>query len=332
MPGAAWSEAVTDADWVAARLAPFEAHRVTSVVPSGFTGYARVLHPAEDPDHGERLVRWREVAAWSSTELGSGTQFHTIALPSSQPEGPAPWSGQGPHQGSLYPGDAVVLAGILRRFTSVPERCSFLLWDGYGFTGPKRGDRSSDGLAAPMPRSLRRGLRTHLPERDYLCYTGPVEAISAPAVLVGDGQCANLCWPADRSWCVASEVDLAWTYIAGSIELVEALCADGRIEALSASRGDPLTRVEPWVAAWVDRAVTSLLTTGEATVLTCRGELLAHLERPDSRRPGALRTCSRSESGVDSGGTAVPRVADDEDLRQRLDFHLTIAVIGLVGG
>ena len=332
MPGAAWSEAVTDADWLAARLAPFEAHRVASVVPSGFAAYARVLHPAEDPDHGERLVRWREVAAWSSTELGSGTQFHAIALPPSEAEGPAPWSGQGPHRGSLYPGDAVVLAGILRRFTSVPERCSFLLWDGYGITGPKCGDRSSGGLAAPMPRSLRRGLRVHHPGRDYLSYTGPVEAISALAVLVGDGQCANLCWPADRSWCVASEIDLSWTYVAGSTELVEALCADGRIEALAASPEGPLTRVEPWVAAWVDSAVTSLLATGQATVSTCRGELSAHLERPDSRRPGVLRTRSRGESGVDSGGTAVLRAADDGELRQQLEFHLTIAVIGLVGG
>ena len=82
----------------------------------------------------------------------------------------------------------------------------------------------------------------------------------------------------------------------------------------------------------MDRAVTSLLATGEDTVSTCRGELSAHLERPDSRRPGVLRTRSRGESGVDSGGTAVLRVADDEELRQQLDFHLTIAVIGLVGG
>ena len=51
---------------------------------------------------------------------------------------------------------------------------------------------------------------------------------------------------------------------------------------------------------------------------------------PERFEAGALR--GRSEYGVDSGGTAVPGVADDEDLRQQLDFHLTIAVIGLVGG
>jgi hypothetical protein len=74
LAGAAWSDAVGEAAWIGERLAPFDAHQVTSVVPGGFAAYARVLHPAEDPLEGDRLVRWAEVAAWSGTPLHAGTR------------------------------------------------------------------------------------------------------------------------------------------------------------------------------------------------------------------------------------------------------------------
>jgi hypothetical protein len=45
----AWSDQTRQASWIGERLAPFDAHVVTSVVPGGFEGYARVLHPAEEP-------------------------------------------------------------------------------------------------------------------------------------------------------------------------------------------------------------------------------------------------------------------------------------------
>ena len=132
----AWSEETGQASWIGERLAPFDAYVVTSVVPGGFEAYARVLHPAEDPLHGgDRVVRWAEVAAWSGLPLRPGSQFHSIALPRARPEGKAPWASQGPHQGSLYPPDAVILAGILRDWTTTPQRCWFCVWDGYGWDG-----------------------------------------------------------------------------------------------------------------------------------------------------------------------------------------------------
>ncbi len=97
----AWSDETRQASWIGERLAPFGAYVVTSVVPGGFEAYARVLHPAEEPLHdGDRVVRWAEVAAWSGLLLRPGSQFHSIALPRVRPEGEAPWTSQGPHQGS----------------------------------------------------------------------------------------------------------------------------------------------------------------------------------------------------------------------------------------
>ena len=335
-PPAQWSSAVEAAGWIAERLASF-ATTVTAVVPAGFEAYARVLHPAEAPPWGgRRVVRWREVAAWSGVSLRPDAQFHTVALPPSRPEPAAPWSGQGPHPGGLYPPDAEVLAEVARGFTTTPEECFFCIWDGYGWEG--RRQYSSSGtipvtLPDPVPETVRRGPRARLPGRDYLLYTGPVEAITAP-VEIGHGQTANLAWPADHAWCVASEIDLAWTYVAGSTTLIDTLLADGRLEALPAAPDDTLTRVEPFVTSLVERATTELLATGDTVIATSRGTVEAWLERPERFRPGLLRTRADHDdsSRGSSGGGVRLRARDEPGLRRELSSYLTGAVIGLVGG
>jgi len=291
-PPARWSSAVEAAGWIGERLASFGT-TVTAVVPAGYESYARVLHPAEAPPWGgHRVVRWREVAAWSGVSLGPDAQFHTVALPPRRPEAPAPWSGQGPHEGSLHLPDAEVLAEILRDFTTTPEECFFCVWDGYGWEG--RRQLGSPGttpvtLPDPVPEAVRGGPRIRLPGRDYLLYNGPVEAITAPAD-IGHGQTANLTWPADHAWCVASEIDLAWTYVAGSRALIQGLLADERIEVLPADPDDPLTRVEPFVADLVERAADELLGDGRTVIATSCGAVEVWLERPRRFRAGSLRT------------------------------------------
>ena len=203
---------------------------------------------------GGRLVRWAEVFAWSGVALDPGAQFHTIALPSRHPAGPAPWRGQGPAQGRLYLPDAEALADILARFTTTAGDCWFCLWDGYDLAAvpaTSAGAPPTVALADPVPAEVRRGPRVKLPGRDYLLYAGPVEAITAYGP--GRAQTANLAWPVDRAWFVASEVDLAWTYLAGSEALVEAVLADYRIEALPAGPDDPLTTIDAHVAGLVER-------------------------------------------------------------------------------
>jgi len=306
-PPARWSSAIDQARWIAERLGPF-AEGVTSVVPAGFDAYARILHPAEEPGFGERLVRWREVAAWSGVALRPDAQFHTVALPATKPKTPPPWRGQGPRQGRLYLPDAEVLAEILRGFTTTPERCFFGLWAGY---------------------SVRGGPLLELPGREYLLYEGPVEAITATASL-GHGQTANLAWPADHAWCLASEIDLAWTYVGGSGPLVERLLGDERIECLPAGADDPLTRIEPFVAALVERGVEELLASGHTVIATSMGTVEAWLERPTRLRPGALRVRSERFDGGE-GGSGGP-VHRSEDLRKAATFRLTVGVVGLVGG
>jgi hypothetical protein len=330
-PPARWSSAREEAHWIVERLGPFGGS-VTSVVPARFDAYARILHPAEEPDVGRRLVRWGEIAAWSGAPLHPDAQFHSVALPAALPQMPAPWRGQGPRQGRLYLPDAEALAQVLRGFTTSPEECFFGLWAGYGFGGTplvSEGSPPAAPLPDPISEAVREGPLVQLPEREYLLYEGPVEAITATAG-IGRGQTANLGWPADRAWCVASEIDLAWSYVGGSRVLVEALLADERIEVLPAGADDPLTRIEPFVADLVERAVEELLDSGHTVVTTSMGTVEAWLERPSRWRAGALRVRAEHDDGRtgSSGGPVHP----SEDLHRAATFRLTESVVGLVGG
>jgi hypothetical protein len=334
--GPVWSCDVEQARWIGWRLAPFGSRMVTSVVPDGFEAYARVLHPAGDPFPGNRLVRWAAVAAWSGMPLDRNAQFHSVALPPARPEGEAPWRGQGPRKGSLYPPDAEILAGSLRTWTSTPGQCWFCLWDGYGWENLQpltaAGEQPSAALPDPVPAEVRQGPRVHLPGRDYLLYRGPVEAVVATVGLGGDEQTANLWWPQDRAWCVASEIDLPWTYVGGPAGLIESLVADARIEGLPAGPHDSLTRVEDWVTRWAQQATTSLFAAGEATITTSRGTVHASLTRPAWYRKGILRTHSIGDNGITSSGGHTLRQRGEHELRREVQDYLKYAVIGLVGG
>lgn len=189
LSGARWSGSAGEAAWVRDRLSPFEVYEVASVVPGGYEAYARVLHPAAVPEDA-RPVRWRDVAAWSGGTVDRGTQFHSIALPPVRPAAEPPWGGSGPLAGTLHPPDAAVLAEVLRAATSTPELCFFCLWDGYGW------ERGASGLTpvgepsarqpGPIPEAVLNGPRVRLPRRDYLLYTGQVEAV-VPTALLGKG-------------------------------------------------------------------------------------------------------------------------------------------------
>jgi hypothetical protein len=68
--------------------------------------------------------------------------------------------------------------------------------------------------------------RVKLPGRDYLLLAGRLPTtteIGWRDELDWLGRSPNLFWPADRSWCVATEIDFDSTLVAGSSELVGAI-------------------------------------------------------------------------------------------------------------
>ncbi|MGH9108359.1 MAG: hypothetical protein ACRDY3_02645, partial [Acidimicrobiales bacterium] len=272
---------------------------------------------------------------WSGLPLDPHAQFHSVALPPEPVDSPPPWSGQGPREGSLFPPDAVVVIEHLRQHTEDPERCWFSLWDGYGWQGARlTSDGSSSVLDDPIPRAVADGPRLRLPDRNYFFYQGPVDAALIGYPREPPNRTANLWWPEDRAWCVASEIDLSWTYVGGSAALVEALVSEPAIEALAITPEGPVIRTEAWIERWAQDALDALFTEGHALVRTPLGTVEAWLDLPRRFRAGSFRTISESTPGSSaSGRTPINRRgSDDAAIRPEIGRHLQWDLIRLVGG
>ena len=222
------------ADWIGRRLRAFDSHVVSSVVPGGFPAYVRLLHPARGA--GGEQVRWTTIADWSGRRMHPLVQFHAIATAvGGESAERSPWHEE-PTHGNLPVEPFCRLCSILAGQTSTPDNCWFCLWDGYGY------------LEDVLPNAVRTGPRVHLPQRDYMLFEGELETATEPHAPFGYSvghsfypQSPNLFWPHDHMWCVASEIDLYCTLVAGSETLVNALLADPALEAWRVEPDDPIT-------------------------------------------------------------------------------------------
>jgi hypothetical protein len=239
---------VAAADWLGPRLRRFGS-AVAAVVPDGFPAYVRILHPARAAN--DRPVRWAEVAAWSRRRMHRLAQFHAISRPSPAAGiGPPPRDGQLPPDGNL-PADLLrALCSILAEHTSTPHACWFCLWDGYGWLHGSPsvvsfGPSGSVPVPPAFPDEVLHGPRVRLPGREYLLFAGPLAAARELGWTDPYGlflpQSPNLFWPHDRAWCVACEIDLFCTLVAGSQALAAALLGDPRLEAWRVQPADPIT-------------------------------------------------------------------------------------------
>jgi hypothetical protein len=214
----------TPADWVVDGLRGF-GESVLSLVPTGFPAYVRIFHPAYRR-HRDRLVpvRWSEIAAANRTRYHAGMQltsltgsfeFYTDAQPGVFEVAPA--------IGSLPLEVAESLVEVLGRQTTTPEAACFAYWHGFG------GIRHEIAVAPTF----------RVPHREYHLLAGPVEAFSESAESLRY-RSANLWWPDDRAWCVASEIDLDTTYLCCSDGAAAAVVAHDGLEALAI---DPATGI-----------------------------------------------------------------------------------------
>lgn len=187
-------------------------------------------------------VRWAEVAAWSGGELHPLVQFPSLSR-HPQSAAPPPWDEE-PWAGSLTAEQVGVLVEDLAGYTTTSERCWFAVWDGRGdlYQTVPLVPAGSDRVVLPgiLPPELHDGPRLRTAEREYVLYTGPIEAAAALGA-APDGEGPNLWWPEDRAWCVATDIDLPWTFVGGSQALVDHLCADDRLEAFPVEISDPIT-------------------------------------------------------------------------------------------
>lgn len=299
------SVAVEEAGWIGDRLSPFDSCVVTSVVPIGFEAYARVLHALHPPPgDGQRPGRWADVASWSGVEMVPGIGFPDIALPEHPPTSSEPWPGHVPQIGTLYAAEADALAAVLARHTSTPDRCWFCTWDGWGAV------------------FFDDGPRVQLPHRDHVLFVGPLAGLRSLMDAQRDHS-PNLWWPDDRAWCVATEIDLAWTYVGGPAALIGDVLATPHLEAQPASPDhNHRQRLPEWLTPAIEAAATKLLESGRTTLETWRGSLDAQLDLPHGQTDGDLRIQRRPSTGFP--GSSWSRVSERDPVRLR--HHVTAAL------
>lgn len=236
---------LTPADWVVERIHPFGVD-VGSIIPDGFDAYVRLLHPAfRDEASGEVPVTWAEIAAANGRVVHSEMQWPNISgvWEHSWNGAPGLWDRK-PEIGSLPRNYAVILAELLAEYTSSPDRVWFCVWDGWGglkFHPVGRAVLSSSEGRWRSRRAARRRARlpapaptVQLPNRSYYLLAGPIGAITESLEDPPMWQTANLWWPDDRSWCVATEIDFAWSYLGGSDDLIAKLSERPDLEVIRA--------------------------------------------------------------------------------------------------
>jgi hypothetical protein len=322
-----WSIDVDQAEWMKARLSGLLEGTVSSIVPTGFDAYAQILHPVETPVHGDALIRWIDVATWGGQELTARSRWLAVAMPEYAPPQPRPWKSQGPTKGTLHLDDARALMELAREFTDTPRQCWCCIWDGFGWGarlqyGP-RVDVGSSPAPGPIPIEVQTSPKVHTPYRDYFLYETSLDASFTDAIRTLEGHSPNVWWPADRAWCVGTEVDCDSTYVGGSRAFIDAILDAGGLEAFEVLATDGLFLDLPdWMLRLVDRTVDELLASGSAAVATSIGGVRYGFKRPRLGRRGFVRY--ESEQGGQRGGSGQSplRNGSSEGLRRELEFRV----------
>lgn len=230
--------------WLAPALLRWDAiagMAVGAVVPSGFAAYGRVLHPVprrwDAASESWGWVRWAQVCAQTGARPHALMQWADIS---------AGWSGGNPRPGGLEPGTLKALVAALPTAGEV----TYAVWEGWGglLDGHSSGWLAAYGgrlaPAALSTETQRVAARLVLPAREYLLFSGPLLPVTDWADdvdAVPMSQSASLFWPADRSWCVASEVDFDSTVVGASREVVDAILAAPGLEAYEVDLFDDLS-------------------------------------------------------------------------------------------
>lgn len=77
----------------------------------------------------------------------------------------------------------------------------------------------------------------HLPNRSHYLLSPPIQGIDGSISEAPFSQSPDLWWPENRAWCVAIEIDFAWTVVGGDSARVKALIDDPELEV-------PVTQVD----------------------------------------------------------------------------------------
>jgi hypothetical protein len=199
------------------------------LVPTVFAAYARVLHPAIRYDGDDDVeVSWAEVADANGTVAHPLMQWPAITggWEFVHEDDQSPLWDDSPAEGHLPVAVASRLVAVLRGHTSTPDDCWLGVWAGFGWHA------EGTGLSTPA--------ETELLGRDYWLLRGPVDLVTTNTAPEPAEQSVNIWWPADRAWCVVTDIDLMSTYVGGSTACIEDLIAAPDLEVVRSAASDPV--------------------------------------------------------------------------------------------
>jgi hypothetical protein len=217
--------------WISSARRRGEPGTLGALVPPIFEAYARVLHPAVRYAGDDDVeVTWAEVAAHNGTVAHPLMQWHAITRGPVDCQPPV-WD-DGPSEGHLPARVAARLSTLLARHTSTPDECLLGRCDGFGYDFPD---------PEMPPRLLLRG------GHDVILVRGTVADAVRNLAPEPHEQSANLWWPADRAWCVVTDIDLRCTYVGGSSACIAELLGTPGLESAPAGLDDRVVvdRVNP---------------------------------------------------------------------------------------
>lgn len=194
------------------------------ILPTVFPAYARVLHPAiRYAGDDDVEVPWAEVADANATAAHRLMQWPAITggWEFVHEDDQSPLWDDSPAEGHLPVSLAARLTAVLRRHTTTPGDCWFGVWAGFGWYAPRPGVPETDVLG-----------------RRYWLLRGPIDLAVANTAPEPAEQSASIWWPADRAWCVVTDIDLMSTYIGGSSACVDDLLSASDLEVVPAAVGD----------------------------------------------------------------------------------------------
>lgn len=215
------------ADWISGDVCAFD-YSVGSLLTPHFPSYARIFHPAylKTDAGGDSEVRWSTVAVANNRQPHPAMEWVSITGSWRFLHGdhqPGIWDDE-PMTGSLPLRQTLPLVELLADHTTTPEECWYSVWEGYG--------------VLPLPRAWPMVERPH---RRMLLLTGSLTAATTSLEPHPNDQRANLWWPQDRAWCVATEVDLMSTYIGGTEACIEDVIVHRDLEALPVAHDQRIT-------------------------------------------------------------------------------------------
>lgn len=228
---------------------------VGSIIPVGFESYARVLHPVYQVSQEGRVPqRWAEIARRSNRIAHKHMQWENIYKPEAFKSNVS--SLELPEEGSLPVDIARSLWKILAHHTEWSHQCYFAIWEGFGC----------------LSKTIHQAPSFEIPARKFYLFSGDISfientfcssvskenlfivsenALSSserkkvlegfdPSMFPPIHQSANLWWPDDRAWCVATEIDFNSTFVAGPRQMVKELISTQDLEVYEVQTMDGL--------------------------------------------------------------------------------------------